>query len=187
MKLERMTEIETNDIQIGDQIHVSHYTATCQEITSIAAIFLLDQYLDKPMAMNAVDTNSGGYPKSDLRKALQSDEVLNIFADIRDYMVPFENGDLLRIPFAEEMFGDRIPEWCEPDHHKQWPLMWSRFNRLASRLDDYEWGWLQNKDKITESKFLGISSNGNIDWYDDSNVIGVRLVFKIDPRKLEEK
>jgi len=74
MKVKRTIELETNDIQIGDQICVSHYTATCQEITSIAAIFLLDQYLDKPMAMNVVDTNSGGYPESDLRKALQGDD-----------------------------------------------------------------------------------------------------------------
>lgn len=34
---------------------------------------------------------------------LQSDEVLNIFAGIRDYMVPFDSGDLLRIPFYGEM------------------------------------------------------------------------------------
>lgn len=38
-----------------------------------------------------------------LRKALQSDKVLNIFAGIRDYMVPFYSGDLLRIPFYGEM------------------------------------------------------------------------------------
>ena len=66
MKIERMAEIETNDIQIGDQIHVSNYTATCQTVTQNRALFLLDQYLDKPMEMNAVDTNNGGYPESDL-------------------------------------------------------------------------------------------------------------------------
>ena len=55
------------------------------------------------MAMNPENTNKGGYEKSDLRKALQSDEVLNIFAGIRDYMVPFNSGDLLRIPFYGEM------------------------------------------------------------------------------------
>lgn len=111
MKVERMMEIETNDIRIGDQIHVSHYTATCQEITSIAAIFLLDQYLDKPMVMNRMDTNKGGYEESDLRETLRSKEILDIFKDIRDYMVPFENGDLLRLPFASELFGAELPEW----------------------------------------------------------------------------
>jgi len=85
MKVERMTEIETNDIHVGDRIRVGHYTATCQEITSIAAIFLLDQYITG---------------KGCLREALQSEEVLNDFADIRNYMVPFEDGDMLKIPYG---------------------------------------------------------------------------------------
>lgn len=180
MKIERMFEIETNDIHVGDRIRVDKYTATCQRALLTGSIFLMDQYLDTAYAMNTKDTNTGGYEKSDLRKALKRKEVLDIFKDIRSYMVPLSNGDLVRIPFAEEMFGDRIPEWCEPDHHKQWPLMRSKLNRQASRLDDYEWGWLQNKSKINESNFFGISSDGNIEWYDASNVIGVRLVFKID-------
>ena len=178
MKLERMSEIETNDIRIGDQIHVSHYTATCQEITSLAAIFLLDQYLDEPMAMNVVDTNKGGYEKSDLRKALQSDEVLNIFADIRDRMIPFENGDLLRIPFAGELF-DKLPSWCRLDGHEQWPLMQDRRNRLASRCGDYEWGWLQNKNKVSSTNFCFVYDNGYADNWSASNAIGVRPVFQI--------
>ncbi|MCI6172651.1 MAG: hypothetical protein MR671_00080 [Clostridiales bacterium] len=138
MKIERMTEIETSDIQIGDKIRVDHYMATCQTVTPQGAIFLLDQYLDKAYQMNWKNTNKGGYDESDLRKALQSDEVLDIFAGIRDYMVPFDNGDLLRIPFAGELFGDKLPEWCGPDGHEQWPLMRDRRNRLASRRGDYE-------------------------------------------------
>ena len=133
MEIERLTKIKTVDIQIGDRIRVDHYTATCQEITPKGAIFLLDQYLDEPMEMNAKNTNQGGYPKSDLRKALQSDEVLNIFAGIRDHMIPFENGDLLRIPFAGEIFGDTLPSWAEPDGQEQWPRMQARRSRLASR------------------------------------------------------
>ena len=95
MKLERMVEIETNDIHVGDRIHVGNYTATCTDTTtslfwfksssSKAALFLLDQYI-----------TGHGY----LREALQSKEVLNDFADIRDYMVPFEDGDMLKIPYG---------------------------------------------------------------------------------------
>ena len=84
MKVERMVEIETNDIHVGDKIHVDHYTATCQEITQSVAVFLLDQFLDKPMEMNSAEINKGGYPESDLRKRLQSNEVLDIFKGIRD-------------------------------------------------------------------------------------------------------
>lgn len=179
MKVNRMIEIETTDIQIGDRIHVDHYTATCQEITPKGAIFLLDQYLDKAYPMNRKNTNKGGYEKSDLRKTLQSDEVLNVFADIRDYMVPFENGDLLRIPFAGEMFGDKLPSWCEPDGHEQWPLMADAHNRTASRCGDPEWGWLANTFRDTSTLFCGVDAYGHADSWDASYVFGVRPVFLI--------
>ena len=81
MKVERMLEIETNDIHVGDRIHVGKYTATCQNISSRAALFLLDQYI----------ANHGC-----LRAAIQSEEVLNDFADIRGYMVPFKDGDMIK-------------------------------------------------------------------------------------------
>jgi len=95
MKVERMTEIETNDIHAGDRIHVGKYTATCTDIATPlfwfkssspnAALFLLDQYI----------TNKGC-----LREAIQSEEVLSDFADIRKYMVPFEDGDMIKIPYG---------------------------------------------------------------------------------------
>ena len=185
MKIERMTEIETSDIEVGDRIHVDHYTATCQEITPKGALFLMDQYLDKPMVMNRNNSNQGGYEKSDLREALQSDKVLNIFKDIRDHMVPFDNGDLLRIPFAGEIFGDKLPEWCEPDGHEQWPLMRDRRNRLASKCDDddYEWSWLQNKDKTTSMDFCFSDYSGYICVWFASKAGGVRLAFLIATHK----
>ena len=179
MKLERMVEIETNDIRVWDRIRVNHYTATCQKLTSNGGIFLLDQYLDKPMRMNRNNTNNGGYLESDLRKALQSDEVLDDFKDIGKYMVPFDNGDLLRIPFAGEIFGDELPEWFEPDGHEQWEPMTDRRNRLASRCDDYEWGWINNKRKSSLTNFCIVGHDGLVSSYKASNVIGVRPVFQI--------
>lgn len=178
MKIEKLTEIETTDIQIGDRILVDHYTATCQEISPKGALFLMDQYLDEPMAMNDKDTNLGGYEKSDLRRELQSEDVLKLFSGIRDYMVPFDNGDLLRIPFAGELF-DKLPEWCEPDGHEQWPLMRDRCNRLALRYGDSEWGWLQNKDKTFSTLFCFVDDYGLIAAGANSNVFGVRPVFLI--------
>lgn len=178
MKIERMTEIETSDIEVGDRIHVDHYTATCQEITSKGALFLMDQYLDKPYAMNAKGTNRGGYAESDLRETLRSKKILDIFKGIRDYMVPFDNGDLLRIPFVGEIFGDKLPKWCEPDGHEQWPLMRDRRNRIASRCGDYDWGWLQNKDKTSSTYFCFVNDNGNVDYWDASIVLWVRPVFQ---------
>ena len=180
MKVKRMIEVETNCPEIGDRIHVDHYTATCQEITPKGALFLLDQYLDKPMAMNRNNSNKGGYEESDLRKTLRSREVLDIFDDWRDRMVPFENGDLLRIPFAGELFGDKLQKWCEPDGHEQWPLMRDRRNRLASRCGDYEWGWIQNKDITSSAYFCAVAGNGDDDdGWNAWSVFGVRPAFLI--------
>ena len=174
----RRVKIEVNRPKVGDRICVGHYTATCQEITPKGALFFLDQYLDKAFPMNWNDTNKGGYEKSDLRKALQSDEVLNIFADIRDYMVPFDNGDLLQIPFAGELF-DKLPSWCEPDGHEQWPLMQDRRNRLASRCGGYEWGWINNTDKSSSTDFCSVNGDGNVSGWDASDILGVRPAFMV--------
>jgi hypothetical protein len=179
MKVERLTEIETTDIQIGDRIHVDHYTATCQEITPKRALFLLDQYLDDTYEINASDTNVGGYAKSDLRETLKNKEILDIFKCIRDYMAPFENGDLLRIPFAGEMFGNKLPKWCEPDGHKQWPLMQDVRNQVALRRGKHECGWLQNKGKTALPDFCYVDSDGDIYSHGASYFYGVRPVFLI--------
>lgn len=180
MKIERMTEIETNDIQIGDRLRVGHYTATCQKITDDGAVFLLDQYLDEAYPMNRKDTNKGGYEESDLRKALQSDEVLNIFAGIRDYMVPFDNGDLLRIPLFGEIFGQEDAEYFEPDGCEQWELMKDRKNRIVFRQNCWEWGWLQNKRKGSATAFAIVGSNGSADSNDASDSLGIRPAFLIN-------
>ena len=188
MKIERMTEIETSDIEVGDRIHVAHYTATCQEITPKGALFLMDQYLDKRMPMNKKNTNKGGYAKSDLREALQSEEVLNIFADIRDHMVPFDNGDLLRIPFHGEIFGQEDAEYFEPDGCEQWELMKDKKNRIALRRNSLELGWLQNKLKGSSTCFCSGSASGRAGSWSASLSFGVRLTFLITTcRKTREE
>ena len=179
MKIERMTEIETSDIEVGDRIHVAHYTATCQEITPKGALFLMDQYLDKRMPMNKKNTNKGGYAKSDLRRALQSVDVLKLFSGIREWMVPFDNGDLLRIPFAGEMFGDEVPQWIEFDSNEQWPLMTDAHNRTASSCGDPEWGWLANTFRDTSTYFCIVHDRGYAGAWAASGVVGVRPVFMI--------
>ena len=179
MSVERLTEVETTDIQIGDKIHVDHYTATCQEITPKGALFLMDQYLDKPMVMNRNNSNQGGYAESDLRRALQSEAVLKIFSCIRKWMVPFDNGDLLRIPFFSEIFGQENAECFEPDNCEQWELMKDRKNRIAFRKNNWEWGWLQNKKKGSATHFASVSNLGYYNYYNASIRRGVRLAFLI--------
>ena len=163
MKITRTMTIETNEIQIGDRIEVGHYTATCQKLVGEGlALFLLDQYLDKPMQMNRKNTNAGGYDGSDLRKDLNTGKILDEFALLE--LAPFENGDLLRLPFYGEMFGH--DDWynsgaVEPDNCEQWPLMKERANRIAERKgESYEWGWLQNIRQGSAPPFCLVSYHG---------------------------
>ena len=168
----------TGEFKIGDQIPIGKYSATCQKVTKKGALFLLDQYLDRPFKMNQRNTNEGGYEASDLRKELQKNSILKIFDPVRETMVPFKNGDLLRIPYAEEFFGD-IDSY-EPSGKKQWSLMKDRKDRIAIREGEaYEWGWLQNKLKSSGALFAIVASFGDPGYYGASDSCGVRPVFRL--------
>lgn len=182
IEVKRTESIRTKEIRTGDQIRVSHYTATCQTVTPKGALFLLDQYLDKAYPMNKANTNKGGYEESDLRTALKSEEVLDIFSDWSDRMVPFENGDLLRIPCFGEIFGSDhdCVGLFEPDGCEQWELMKDKKNRIAFRQDCWEWGWLQNKRKNSATFFCGVAGVGVAFSWGASSVLGVRPAFLIN-------
>ena len=93
-------------------------------------------------------------------------------------MVPFKNGDLLRIPYAEEFFGD--VDGYESSGKKQWPLMTDRKNRIAIREGEaYEWGWLQNKLEFSSAYFALVSNNGLTNYNYASYSHGVRPVFRL--------
>lgn len=182
MKITRTMTIETNDIQIGDRIQVGHYTATCQKLPEEGlALFFLDQYLDKAMQMNKKNTNAGGYDASDLRKELNSSKILDEFATLE--LVPFKNGDLLRLPFYGELFGH--DDWynsgaVEPDDCEQWPLMKERANRIAERKgESYEWGWLQNIRQRSATSFCFVDDAGDASAWHASDSVGVRPAFLI--------
>lgn len=180
MKITRKIKIETTEVRVGDQIQVGKYTATCQAVPNAGyAIFLLDQYLDKPMAYNRNGKNAGGYEKSDVRRELNALEILEIFAALP--LVPHENGDLLRLPFYGEMFGH--DEWyntgaVEADNSEQWPLMADRRNRVADREgEDYEWGWLQNTYVLSAAYACTVRADGGANHWRASAVVGVRPAF----------
>lgn len=175
------TEVtKENGFQVGDQIKIGkYYTATCQKIGKKGAIFMMDQYLYNTMAMNVNRTNNeGGYTKSDVRQFLHGMHLNSMFDEIRDLLVPFKNGDMLRIPTAEEMFGpEEAHKYYEAlNNKKQWPLMKDRRNRIASRE---EWGWLQNKYKVSAAAFACVGNSGGVNYNHASCVLGVRVVFKL--------
>lgn len=185
-KMEVLVNGESGGFKVGDQIHIGkHYTATCQKVGKNGAIFMFDQYLDAARVMNHQETNEGGYEASNLRKFLKEFVMSSIFDEIREMMVPFKKTrDLLRIPTAEEMFGSKeAHEYYEIlSHKKQWPLMKDRHNRLAFRgeYQNNEWGWLQNKVKKSGTSYFAITNTyGNVNEYNASAVIGVRVVFQL--------
>lgn len=178
LRKQEVTNQAANEFKAGDRIQVGKYTATCQKVTKKGALFLMDQYLDELFKMNLENTNEGGYEASALRTELQKNSILDIFSPVRDMMIPFKNGDLLRIPYAEEFFGD--VDCYEPSSKKQWPLMKDRRNRIAIRKGGgCEWGWLQNKVKFSSDAFALVSYDGNTDYFYASVSVGVRPVFRL--------
>lgn len=181
MKVLRKQEVSiqaASEFRVGDQIEIGKYTATCQEVTKKGALFLLDQYLDMTYPMNHKNTNHRGYEASDLREELQKEDVLDIFHSIRDIMVPFENGDFIRIPYVEEFFGN--VDSFESSGKKQWPLMKDLKNRIAIRdTENYEWGWLQNKKIFSGASFAVVSDDGSSYYDGASRSYGVRPVFRL--------
>ena len=172
MKVMRKQEMETNNIQIGDQIQLGKYTATCQKVTDGKALFLLDQYLDKPYAMNATNTNKGGYGASDLRAEFKNIILDPNFDSIRSFLVPFENGDFMRLPTVGEMFGHNDAQ--------QWELMKDRRNRIALREgDEYEWGWLQNEVKESAAHFALVPWDGCSGYLGAAASLGVRPTLQL--------
>ncbi|MBQ8135453.1 MAG: hypothetical protein IJ192_13795 [Clostridia bacterium] len=179
MQVIRSQKIEAEKFEVGDQINVGTYTATCQKLTDNTAVFILDQYLDDAYPMNLTDTNAGGYEDSYLRKKLKDGKIDRSFEEIGDMLVPFENGDLLRLPTVSEMFG-YDDYYYEMDDAEQWELMKNRINRIAERRDTrYEWGWLRNKVKNSSAYFAIVYGNGNANYDGASGTYGVRPVFQL--------
>lgn len=182
MKINRTMTIETNEIQIGDRIQVGHYTATCQALPGEGlALFLLDQYLDKAMQMNGKNTNKGGYQESDLREELNSEKILKDFTSLE--LAPFDNGDLLRLPFYGEMFGH--DDWydsgaMEPDDCEQWPLMKERANRRRrAQGRELRMGMAPEQVRPVGDEFLRCRRRGLCRRRGASNSLGVRPAFLI--------
>lgn len=145
-------------------------------------IFVLVDCLRKEYSMNRTSSNRGGYKSCALRKALNT-EILDRFpAEIREKMVAFESGDLLRLPTEREIFGYNPYGEKEPDDVEQWEPMKDRRNRIAfqgSKTGTWEWYWLQNKVEGSAAYFAFVSDLGSATCNLASYSVGVRPAFKI--------
>ena len=148
-------------------------------------IFCLVDCLKDEYPMNDRSTNKGGYEASKLRSTLR-DVILPRFpAEITEKMVPFENGDLLRLPTEKEIFGRNCFGLDEPEEVTQWEPMKLRRNRIAfhGHNGDWEWYWLQNpalRDVVSAAGFATVRSYGSAAYsYASSSWVGVRPAFQI--------
>lgn len=116
-----------------------------------------------------------------MRVTLNS-EVLELYPDkLRKIMIPFENGDMLRIPTEKEIFGENINgDDHEGEDIKQFECMKEQRNRIAfqgSKTNDWEWYWLQNV--VANVSFAVCSRGGYASFGSASAAHGVRPLLRI--------
>ena len=187
MKVKRMIKSDVSTFKVGDIIKVKLTDGEKAQAMAVqqeedGMIFCLVDCLAKEYPMNETCTNEGGYEASDLRKKLNG-EILDRFpADLKALMVPFDNGDLLRLPTEKEILGENCYGEYESPYVKQWKPMKKRRNRMAfdgSKNENLQWYWLMNKVRESVSGFSGGGSIGRADCRSSSSFGGVRPAFKI--------
>ena len=186
MKVRRTEKIKVNTFRVGDVIHFKLSDGEKAEMLAVkeesdGMIFCFVDCLAKEYSMNEQNTNEGGWDASDLRKKLNG-EVLDRFPrKIRKLLLPFENGDLLRLPTEKEIFGSNPCGEDESESVSQWKPMKQRKNRIASQglNGGWEWYWLQNRVQNSAATFANVYSHGRANRTDAGNALGVRPVVKI--------
>lgn len=187
MKLFRTNEIDTDTFQVGDVI--SFNLTDGEEVEAMAVkqeqdgmLFCLVDCLADEYAMNEENTNRGGYDASDLRAVL-NEKILERFPEeLREKMVAFENGDLLRLPTEREIFGENYYGDDEPSTVTQWEPMKDTRNRIVfqgSKTGTWEWYWLSNRRCGSAAGFANVGIYGSAYYGSASFSHGVRPAFKI--------
>ena len=192
IKVKRMVKVSVDTFQVGDIIKFkltngAKVQAMAMQQEENGMIFCLIDCLPCRYPMN-IFTNEGGYEKSDLRKSLNA-EILDFFPEeLKAVMVPFENGDLLRIPTEREIFGENQYGDYENPYVKQWKPMKKCKNRIAADIGVLQQYWLVNKarESNVQSSFRNPAAfftvadcDGRANYNDGIHAIGVRPVFKI--------
>lgn len=186
MKVERMIKSDVDTFQVGDIINFTlsngeQVQAMAMKQEQDGMIFLLVDCLRDEYRMNAENSNRGGYDASDLKESMDGEILARFPADLREKMIPFANGSLLRLPTEKEIFGKNEYGTKEPENVVQWEPMKLRRNRIAFQgmNGSWEWYWLANKVKGSAAGFAGVSSGGRAAYAYASLSGGVRPAFKI--------
>lgn len=186
MKVLRKQEIDTANIQVGDQIiiplaELGEFTATAHEVTDDGVMFIFDNYVAR-RKMNSEDTNRGGFEKSDLRKWMDTVLFMAFPEELRNKIYG------LTLPTVGQIVGHE-DEWdnehLEPDTDEQLPLMKECKYRTAYFEDQITWGWLRNatKKEWSSASFANVSSYGRANYLSASHSSGVRPEFWLVKQK----
>lgn len=180
MKVLRKQEIDTANIQVGDQMviplaELGEFTATAHKVTDEGVVFIFDDYVTR-RPMNNRDTNKGGFEKSDLKKWMDTVLFMSFPEELRDKIYS------LTLPTVGQIVGHE-DEWdnknLEADTDEQLPLMKECKNRIACFEDQLTWGWLRNatKEEFSSAYFAFVNGGGGTDYNHASNSYGVRPEF----------
>lgn len=180
MKVLRKQEIDTANIQVGDQMviplaELGEFTATAHKVTDEGVMFIFDDYVTS-RPMNNRNTNKGGFEKSDLKKWMDTVLFMAFPEELRDKIYG------LTLPTVGQIVGHE-DEWdnknLEPDIDEQLPLMKECKNRIACSEDQLAWGWLRNatKEEFSSADFAAVSRFGYTDADGASYSRGVRPEF----------
>ena len=180
MKVLRKQEIDTANIQVGDQMviplaELGEFTATAHKVTDEGVMFIFDDYVTR-RPMNNRNTNKGGFEKSDLKKWMDTVLYMAFPEELRDKIYG------LTLPTVGQIVGHE-DEWdnknLEPDTNEQLPLMKKCKNRIACFEDQLAWGWLRNatKEEFSSALFAYVAYIGYTDYGGASYSGGVRPEF----------
>lgn len=192
MKVYRTSEVlaggryEVGDIvsytmEDGEEVEAIAVKEEFDKHGNLCMVFMLLDCLKEECRMNRDDTNDGGYEESYLREQLRTKYLERFPASLRLNMVPFENGDLLRIPTEREVFGENRYGEEEPDTVEQFEAMKKRRNRMALDGSNGETQayWLQNKRVGSATYFCYVYDYGGADSNSASYSFGVRPLYRI--------
>lgn len=192
MKVYRTSEVlaggkyEVGDIvsytmEDGEEVEALAVKEEFDKHGNLCMVFMLLDCLKEECRMNRDDTNDGGYEESYLREQLNTEYLERFPASLRLNMVPFENGDLLRIPTEREIFGENRYGEEEPDTVEQFDAMKKRRNRIALDGSNGETQayWLQNKRVRSAATFCYVGSYGVASSVNASHSVGVRPLYRI--------
>ena len=178
-------EEEEAKLDVGDEISFVLKNGTAIRALAVkketdGMLFCFLNCLPERIAMSE-SGECDSYEESDVRKYLCENVYPMLPEIIKESLVPFENGDFLRIPTEKEIFGKNTFGEEEPESVTQWEPMKRVMNRVAGNAGEEFtiWYWLKNKSKEYSYYFAIAAAYGHANDYRSSYTSCVRPVFKI--------